>query len=304
MARARKLFDDGDLSIDSANAGAAEIARMRPLADIKTDPAFQALFPLDKGTVDGIAESIRERGYDRSQPVHVWKERGVLIDGHTRLAAARKAGAFEIPVYEHSFPDEGAAMLYAYSLQLDRRNLSDAELLDAVSKLAALGGKRGKGRLREILARRTGRSEATIARAIAVSKDAEAAESVRSGGESTNGAYQKLMQKRRGEKKADAGIPTESMQDEPDGVETEAASASYLSETEQAGHAMKTTERAEEARTYADGFRAGLTFAVSEMVRGRDAKSIWRDGRVRGLSDEKIGRLVLPDDAVRLVKEL
>lgn len=43
-------------------------------------------------------------GFDKSHPVHLWISADgtkILIDGYTRLAAAKKAGLYEIAVYEH-----------------------------------------------------------------------------------------------------------------------------------------------------------------------------------------------------------
>ena len=49
----------------------------------------------------------------------------------------------EAPVYEHSFPDIETAMEYALKLQVQRRNLNDAELYAAVKKLDTIK-KRGR----------------------------------------------------------------------------------------------------------------------------------------------------------------
>ena len=196
MAKRKQLFDEEELRIDETNSGATELAKMKMIDEIKVRPSFQTLFKIDASTVSEIAENIKESGYDKSQPVHIWKEENILIDGHTRLAAAKSAGMFEIPVYEHSFPDERSALLYAYSLQLNRRNLSDADLVNAVQKYIELGGKTKKGRMREILAAKTGTSPATIARVMAVAKNDEASKEVKSGKASVGEAYKKLMSKK------------------------------------------------------------------------------------------------------------
>lgn len=201
MAKRKQLFDEEELRIDATNSGAMELAKMKMIDEIKVHPSFQTLFSIDDITVSEIAENIKESGYDKSQPVHIWKEQQILIDGHTRLTAAKAAGMFEIPVYEHSFPDEHSALLYAYSLQLNRRNLSDADRVNAVQKYIELGGKTKKGRLREILAAKTGTSPATIARVMAVAKSTEASNAVKTGKSSVNEEYKKLMGKKHPETK-------------------------------------------------------------------------------------------------------
>lgn len=201
MAKRKQLFDEEELRIDATNSGATELAKMKMIDEIKVHPSFQNLFSIDDDLVAEIAENIKINGYDKSQPIHIWKEQNIPIDGHTRLAAAKAAGMFEIPVYEHSFPDERSALLYAYSLQLNRRNLSDADLVNAVQKYIELGGKTKKGRLREILAAKTGTSPATIARVMAVAKNTEASNAVKTGKSSVSEEYKKLMEKKHPETK-------------------------------------------------------------------------------------------------------
>ena len=210
MAKRKQLFDEEELRIDATNSGATELAKMKMIDEIKVHPSFQNLFSIDDDLVAEIAENIKINGYDKSQPIHIWKEQNIPIDGHTRLAAAKTAGMFEIPVYEHSFPDERSALLYAYSLQLNRRNLSDADLVSAVQKYIELGGKTKKGRLREILAAKTGTSPATIARVMAVAKNTEASNAIKTGKSSVNEEYKKLMGKKHPESKKSTNIPPSS----------------------------------------------------------------------------------------------
>ena len=119
---------------------------------IKVRPPFNSLFPVDKKTVDAVAEHMRANGYDQSQPIILWKEKldeernhAIIIDGHTRLAAAKKAGISPVYVARVSFPDEQTALEYAIHNQRDRRNLTDADLLrciKAVDKRHSWGGDR------------------------------------------------------------------------------------------------------------------------------------------------------------------
>jgi ParB family chromosome partitioning protein len=66
----------------------------------------------------------------------LWDGHGnTVIDGHTRLAAARKANIYQIPVAFKDFSDEEEALKYAIACQRNRRNLSDGELVACVIEL-------------------------------------------------------------------------------------------------------------------------------------------------------------------------
>jgi ParB family chromosome partitioning protein len=59
----------------------------------------------------------------------------VVIDGHTRLSAAKKANIYQIPIIFKAFSDEEDALKYAIACQKNRRNLSDSELVACVVEL-------------------------------------------------------------------------------------------------------------------------------------------------------------------------
>jgi ParB family chromosome partitioning protein len=104
--------------------------------DIKTASPFCDLFPVRKRVLDDIVWDMRRNGYDNSQPLVLWKDHGnVVIDGHTRLTAAKKADIYHIPVILKAFSDEEDALKYAIACQKNRRNLSDSELVACVVEL-------------------------------------------------------------------------------------------------------------------------------------------------------------------------
>ncbi len=104
--------------------------------DIKTASPFRDLFPVRKRVLDDIIWDMRRNGYDNSQPLVLWKDHGnVVIDGHTRLSAAKKANIYQIPIIFKAFSDEEAALKYAVACQKNRRNLSDSELVACVVEL-------------------------------------------------------------------------------------------------------------------------------------------------------------------------
>jgi ParB family chromosome partitioning protein len=104
--------------------------------DIKTALPFRDLFPVRKRVLDDIIWDMRRNGYDNSQPLVLWKDHGnIVIDGHTRLSAAKKANIYQIPIIFKAFSDEEAALKYAIACQKNRRNLSDSELVACVVEL-------------------------------------------------------------------------------------------------------------------------------------------------------------------------
>ncbi len=102
---------------------------------IKLNDQFVSLFNIDSLVLDSIVNDIRINGYDMSQPVVVWKEKCILIDGHTRLKAVEILGIEDISVIYHSFKNENEALKHAYKLQFNRRNITDSNLIDLIPKV-------------------------------------------------------------------------------------------------------------------------------------------------------------------------
>lgn len=173
------------------NAGASVVARMKRVSEIKTDPRLSGMFAIDGETLAAIVKSMRESGYDKSQPIVLWKSEDAVVDGHTRLEAAREAGIMEIPVEEKEFNDIEDAKLYAYRRQAERRNLSPSEILRAAMEMRNKNTRDGTGRSSEILARELGISPSTVKHAKAVAQEAPPAiiEEVKKNRMSINRAY-------------------------------------------------------------------------------------------------------------------
>jgi ParB-like chromosome segregation protein Spo0J len=96
---------------------------------LTTRSPFRDLFPIDKDVLAAITESVRER-FDSERPIVAWKKNDrelIVVDGHTRLEAARKARLKQVPVVLRKFPDERAALEYAIAEQRNRRNMSREE---------------------------------------------------------------------------------------------------------------------------------------------------------------------------------
>ncbi|UTY30513.1 hypothetical protein [Treponema putidum] len=95
MAKLTALSNMGKTSI--ANSGASELSVMVSIDTINLKDEFKNLFPLNETMVDTITENILTYGYDKSQPIHVWKDNMTLTDGHHRLKRMnRKIGLLNI----------------------------------------------------------------------------------------------------------------------------------------------------------------------------------------------------------------
>ncbi len=116
-----------------------------PVGSYKLASPFVDLLGPDADSLPLIVAAMKTSGFDRSEPVIIWKEKNILVDGHQRESAAREAKLTHIPAIFKSFPDEEAALHYAIRRQTHRRNASDGmlmKLLIAVDKRQKRGGDR------------------------------------------------------------------------------------------------------------------------------------------------------------------
>jgi ParB family chromosome partitioning protein len=182
------------------NAGAEIMAKMMKSQDIRLHPELSTVFTIKDDLVAAIARSMRDTGYDKSQPLVLWKGQGYVVDGHTRLKAALEAEIPEVPVVEKDFETLEDALRYTFSRQAERRNLTQAEIFQAATRLDLKESRDGSGRSGESLAKDLGVSESTIihARTIAARGAGEDIEAVKKGELSINQAYQKVRQKKDG----------------------------------------------------------------------------------------------------------
>ena len=178
------------------NAGQNFYAKMVKISDITIDPEISKVFEIERRVLDEIIQSIKRFGFYKDQPVALWEneERLILVDGRTRVTAAKEAGLIEVPASIKEFESREDALLYAFERQALRRNLSSSEILHAAQILVSSEkAKRGEGRLADNLAKRLGVSSATVYQAIDVVKNSaeEDKQKVISGQLSIKKAYEK-----------------------------------------------------------------------------------------------------------------
>jgi hypothetical protein len=100
--------------------------------NIKIDPEFRDLIPpLSEVELKQLHDNLTSRGC--LNPLIVWKEEGILIDGHNRYAFCNKCG-YEYDVRELSFPSREQAKDWIILNQLGRRNVSP----DTAAKLRGM----------------------------------------------------------------------------------------------------------------------------------------------------------------------
>lgn len=182
------------------NSGAAVIAREIQLEKIQTHPTFENLFPIQPSVYNQLKERIEKYGFEKEHPLIIWKETGILLDGHTRRKVLLDLGINFVSVAEVSFSSEEDALEYTIGLQTGRRNLTDSEILTSLAKLDQLK-KRGrssenesKGKSAQHLAEVLGTSRSKIEKSRAINLKAlpEIQEAVKSGDLSINAAYKKI----------------------------------------------------------------------------------------------------------------
>ena len=194
-----------------------KVTMLNPLI-IHTASPFKDLFPIREKDLKNIEESMKNNGFNSGLPITLWAGHDLtVIDGHTRLAAAKKLLFAQIPVILKKFKDEDEALKYAIEMQTNRRNLTDAELLNCLTELDK---RKKKGPAKSIASRDAipgksaeqtaallGVSPAKVERLRAVNDHAtdEVKEAVKSGKMSVNKAYNKTMVARRqGEYRSDS----------------------------------------------------------------------------------------------------
>jgi ParB family chromosome partitioning protein len=190
------------------NSGADFFSRMVKISEIKIDPELSKIFTIQDNVLEEIKSKIKKFGYDKGQPITVWKGKNILVDGHTRLAAAKALKLDEIPVTEKEFENFEEAALYTFERQVIRRNLTPAEIFKAANMIKGPKEKDGTGRAADLLARRLGVSPSTIyqARKIMVEAPEDDIKAIQNNEKTITAAYNKI----RGTKKIGPGTTEES----------------------------------------------------------------------------------------------
>ena len=111
------------------------------IADLTVRAPFKDLFPIDPDVLAATVASIKQDGFDPERPIFAWRDgkQLVVVDGHTRLQAAKRARVKEVPVVARRFAGEEQAFAFAVAAQRDRRNLTKLEIAEAIARAEVAG---------------------------------------------------------------------------------------------------------------------------------------------------------------------
>jgi len=91
--------------------------------DIFFDSEFRKLIPpLQPDELSELEKSLKSEG--NRDPIVIWKENKLMLDGHHRYDICTNAGIPLKPALQLSFPDRNAAIVWIIRNQFGRRNLS------------------------------------------------------------------------------------------------------------------------------------------------------------------------------------
>ena len=100
---------------------------------LKIDNEFKKLIDSPSNEeLEGLEKKILKEGF--REPLMVWQETDILLDGHNRLGICNK-NSLEYTTEEISLPDRIAAINWIINNQLSKRNLS-------LNQISYLRGKR------------------------------------------------------------------------------------------------------------------------------------------------------------------
>ena len=108
--------------------------KMVEVSQLRFDRDFKNVFQQENDKVAEIANDMRTNGFDKSRPIIV-TEAYIIVDGHSRFMAAKKAGLEKVPVIIKKFDSRDETIEYEYKMQLNSRRLTDGEYFAAFLKL-------------------------------------------------------------------------------------------------------------------------------------------------------------------------
>jgi ParB-like chromosome segregation protein Spo0J len=114
-------------------AKASKSTKQTSTPKFKVDPEFSGLLPpLTQEEFKVLENSICREGLH--EPLLVWKERGILVDGHNRRKICKKH-KIKYRIREKSFKDRNEVKLWIWENQEGRRNMTMFQRIEAALKL-------------------------------------------------------------------------------------------------------------------------------------------------------------------------
>ena len=244
--------------------------KMVEVSALRFDRDFKNVFQQENDKVIEIANDMKVNGFDKSRPIIVTEDY-VIVDGHSRFLAAKKAGLTKVPVIIKKFESRDETIEYEYKMQLNSRRLTDGEYFAAFLKLDEIrkSNPNLQGSSDEAIGRQLNKSARQVSKMREIAKKAspELLEKIKTGTLSINKAHE-MIKANEAKKKAGEIVEKE-----------EVASGT--------GKGINQ-----------ESFRLGILFVLSELEKGKKKSQILKDKRIAKLdleelelSDEDSGRI-------------
>ena len=244
--------------------------KMVEVSQLRFDRDFKNVFQQENDKVAEIANDMRVNGFDKSRPIIV-PEAYIIVDGHSRFMAAKKAGIEKVPVIIKKFDSRDETQL---SMSI-RCSSTHGEYFAAFLKLDEIrrSNPNEQGSSDEAIGRQLNKSARQVCKMREIAKKADAAllEKIQNGSVSINKAHEMI-------KAAEAKRKT--------GVAEEVADEK-VSNT---GKGINS-----------DSFKLGVLFVLSELEKGRKKSQILKDKRIAKLG---LGELNLTDEDVLRISQI
>ena len=245
--------------------------KMVEVTQLRFDRDFKNVFQQENDKVAEIANDMAVNGFDKSRPIIV-TEAYIIVDGHSRFMAAKKAGLEKVPVIIKKFESRDETIEYEYKMQLNSRRLTDGEYFAAFLKLDEIrkSNPNAQGNSDEMIGRQLNKSARQVCKMREIAKKADAAllEKIQNGTVSINKAHE-MIKAAEARKKAGEIVMENTASNTGKGINQ-------------------------------DSFKLGVMFVLSELEKGRKKGQILKDKRIAKL---ELGELNLSDEDVDRISQ-
>ena len=247
--------------------------KMVEVSQLRFDRDFKNVFQQENDKVAEIANDMRTNGFDKSRPIIV-TEAYIIVDGHSRFMAAKKAGLEKVPVIIKKFDSRDETIEYEYKMQLNSRRLTDGEYFAAFLKLDEIrrSNPNAQGSSDEAIGRQLNKSARQVCkmREIAKKADSTLLEKIQNGSISINKAHEMI---KAAESRKKAGVVEDDSEEK----------------TSNTGKGINS-----------DSFKLGVLFVLSELEKGKKKSQILKDKRIARL---ELGELKLNEEELSKISQ-
>lgn len=246
--------------------------KMVEVSQLRFDRDFKNVFQQENDKVAEIANDMKANGFDKSRPIIV-TEAYIIVDGHSRFMAAKKAGLEKVPVIIKKFDSRDETIEYEYKMQLNSRRLTDGEYFAAFLKLDEIrrSNPNPQGSSDEAIGRQLNKSARQVCKMREIAKKADAAllEKIQNGTVSINKAHEMIKAAEARKKAGEIEVSAETSSNTGKGINQ-------------------------------DSFKLGVLFVLSELEKGRKKGQILKDKRIAKLN---LGDLALSEEEISRISQ-